>query len=286
MTNKIETQTAAAQHDALVAAYAGQQRRFAGPRQDVWAGRAKNFQMDPHRPLDTLLTKIASYLQTEETLLDVGGGAGRLSLPLALRCREVVIVDPSAGMREVFEATVKDASIDNARFVQADWLESGDIAGHVALVAHVTYFVPEITPFIERLQSATRRRVIVSARSVPPPNQVAPVFRLAHDEELAPVPGPVELLAVLEEMGIDPELIDVGPAALPATFTIGQTPEDAVRFEVEASIRGGWLKNEDADRLSELIDQHFDELFAKTERGYERRVALEAHDLLITWETR
>lgn len=276
--------TATERHDALVAAYDAQQLRFAGPKQDAWAVLAKNFQMDPRRPLDALLTKVASYLQEDDTLLDVGGGAGRLSLPLALRCREVVIVDPSTGMREVFEATVKDASIDNARFVHAGWLDANDIAGDVALVAHVTYFVPQIAPFIERLQSATRR-VIVGARSVPPPNQAAPVFKLAHSEELAPVPGPDELLAVLAEMGIDAELIDVGPAALPATFTVAQTREDAVKFEVEASIRFGWLKKEDAERLAGLIDKHFDELFEKTERGYMRRSALAAHDLLITWET-
>lgn len=281
----VDFKSAVQQHNSMVAAYDAQQLRFAGPKQDAWAVLAKNFQMDPRRPLDALLTKIASYVHKDDTVLDVGGGAGRLSLPLALRCREVVIVDPSAGMREVFEASVKDASIDNARFVQADWLEADGVEGDVALVAHVTYFVPKITPFIEKLRAATRRRVIVGARSVPPPNHVAPVFRLAHDVELAPVPGPDELLAVLAEMGIDAELIDVAPAALPATFPIGQTPEDAVKFEVEAAVRAGWLKKEDGDRLAGLVEQHFDELFAKTERGYMRRVALDARDLLITWET-
>lgn len=284
-TKQVAQGIAAARHDALAAAYDAQQKRYAGPKDDAWAVLAKSFKMDPHRPLDPLLTKIASFIQPDDTLIDVGGGAGRLSLPLALRCREVVIVDPSTGMREMFESTVKDAAIENARYVHTGWLDANDIAGDVALVAHVTYFVAQIVPFIERLRAATRRRVIVGARSVPPPNQVAPVFKLAHGEELELVPGPNELLAALSEMGIDAELIDVGPAALPATFTIAQTREDAVKFEVEAAVRAGWLKQDDAERVSALLTQHFDELFAKTERGYGRRSALEAHDLLITWET-
>jgi SAM-dependent methyltransferase len=37
-------------------------------------------------------------------VVDVGGGAGRYSLPLASRCREVVNVDPSAAMGAAFAA--------------------------------------------------------------------------------------------------------------------------------------------------------------------------------------
>jgi len=42
---------------------------------------------------------IGAYVRPDDVMVDVGGGTGRLELPLALRCREVVIVDPSQGMR-------------------------------------------------------------------------------------------------------------------------------------------------------------------------------------------
>ncbi|MGB2694193.1 MAG: methyltransferase domain-containing protein [Dehalococcoidia bacterium] len=277
--------TASARHDALAAAYEAQRAQFGRPDGDAWGGLAKSFQMDPRRPLDELLTKIAAYVRPDDTLIDVGGGAGRLSLPLALRCREVVIVDPSPAMGEVFRTTAGDAGIQNARFIQADWLDAGDITGDVALVTHVTYFVRKIAPFVEKLQSATRRRVVVGMRSVPPPNQVAPLFRLVHGEELAPVPGHKELLGVLDEISIAADVIDVGPAAAPATLGIGQTRDDAIRYEVEAGLKLGWLSADDTERARDLIDEHFDDLFAKTDKGFWRRSALEARDLLITWET-
>ncbi len=282
---EIGTNTAAARHDAMVAAYNAQRERLVGPEPDVWAGCAQSFQMDLRRPLDALLTKIASYLEKDDTVIDVGGGAGRLSLPLALRCREVVIVDPSAAMGDAFETMAKDAGVHNARFVRAGWPEVDGIAGDVALVAHVTYFVPEIVRFIEKLRTATRRQVLICVRSVPPPNQIAGFFRLAHDEDLAPVPGRAELLSVLRELGIAAELIDVGPAAAPATLTIGQTREDAIRSEVESALRSGWLRDNAAERLGHLIGAHFDDLFAETDRGFWRRSAVDARDLLITWET-
>lgn len=277
--------TAAARHDGMAAQYDAQRARVAPEQSDAWAGCAQFFKADPRRELDPLLIKIASYLRPEDTLIDVGGGAGRMSLPLALRCREVIVVDPSPAMGEVFHATAKEAGIDNARFVQGNWLEAEGIAGNVALVAHVTYFVAQIVPFIDTLNAATRRRVLIDVRSVPPPNQVAELFRMARGEAMMLVPGHEELLAVLKEMGIAAELIDVGPALLPATAPAGKTPGDAIRIEVGGAVRAGWLKDDEKDRLGGLIDERFAELFAETNEGFRRRNALAARELLITWET-
>ncbi len=270
----------------MVATQVAQRERLAGQKDDDWAALAQAFQADPRRPLDSLLTKIASFVREGDTIVDVGGGAGRLSLPLALRCREVVIVDPSAGMRSVFETTAKDAGIGNARFVQASWDDAVGIEGDVALVAHVTYFVREIAPFVRKLNSAIRRRVVICVRSVPPPNQIGPVFALAHGEEMARLPGHEELMDVLKEMGVTAELIDAGPATVSATALVRKTHDDAIKGEVEAAERMGWLGSVAPERLGELIDQHFDELLVKTDSGYLRRGVIDARDLLITWETR
>ncbi len=273
----------------MVAAYDEQRARYAAPdRSDAWGTLAQRFQAEPRRALDSLLTKIASYLKPDDVLIDVGGGAGRLSLPMALRCKEVLVVDPSPGMGKVFDKVLKDSEIGNARFVRAAWTEADGVEGDVALVAHVTYFVGKIVPFIQKLQTAIRRRVIVCVRSVPPPNQVGPFFLLAHGEELAPVPGHNELLAVLDELGIAAELVDVGPAAMSATVAVGKTREDAVRLEVESAQKAGWLGAVNPTRLGELIDQHFDELLVETDSGFLRRSIVDgrARDLLITWSTR
>jgi len=272
-------------HDRLAAAYHAQRARFSPP-DDMWAGCAGNFRPDLSAPLNPFVAKVASFVRPDDVLMDVGGGAGRLSLPLASRCREVVCVDPSRGMGDVFEAAVADAAISNARFVFGGWPETAHVEGDVALVAHVTYFVTEIGPFIARLDGATRRRVIVAARSIPPPNQVAPFFRLVRGEELAPVPGPQELLAVLTEMDLGPEVVDTGMAASPATAPPGKTPEDAVRIEVEGGVRLGWMKRDEADRATALFLENFDDLFVESELGYRRRSGLDARDLIITWETR
>src|SRR6266850_7323 len=108
--------TAAETYAACIAAVRAQRARLHGAQpQDPWGGPvARRFRYDPHRELDANLAVLASYTRPEDVLIDVGGGAGRVSLPLALRCREVLTVDASPGMAA--------AGISNARFVPANWL--------------------------------------------------------------------------------------------------------------------------------------------------------------------
>jgi len=276
--------SAVERHDRLAAAYHAQRARLSPPS-DMWAGCAGMFKPDLSAPLNPLSARIASFLRTGDVLLDIGGGGGRMSLPLASRCKEVICVDPSRGMGDVFETAAAAAGITNARFVFGGWPETAGVEGDVALVSHVTYFVTAIRPFVDALNRATRRRVVVGARSVAPPNQVAPLFKLVRDEELAPVPGPQELQGVLAEMGIEAEVIDNGPSPPSATAGAGASREDLVRAEVEAGVRLGWMTRDEADRAGALFTEHFDELFVETEKGWRRRNGLDAHDLIITWET-
>ena len=105
--------TAAQAYAARIDAVNAQQARVQGQHapHDPWGAAAAIFRFDPHRTLDANLEAIAFLVQPEETLIDVGGGAGRLSLPLALRCRETINIEPSPGMKAVFESLAAAAGI-------------------------------------------------------------------------------------------------------------------------------------------------------------------------------
>jgi SAM-dependent methyltransferase len=279
MPSAIET------HDAMVRAYDEQRERVlrlpAGA--DVWTGRlAQRFREDPRRPLDPVLEAIAAYLQPEDVLLDVGGGAGRMSLPLALRCREVIDVDPSQGMREQFEAMKSEARIANARFVQSDWLAAEGIEGDVVLAAHVTFFVPDIRRFVEKLQAVARRRVVININSVPTPNVGADIFALLHGEPQALVPGYRQLLPALWEMGMLPDVRALAPLRADRRGTMAVLSREAA---IESLTLNPMVVPGDADRLRELGAAHFDELFQPAEGGYVRRASEPIRPMLITWET-
>jgi hypothetical protein len=197
---------------------------------------------------------------------------------MASRCRQVINVEPSPGMLAEYRASADEARIKNARAIQSGWMEAEDVQGDVLLAAHVTYFVPEIEPFVEKLEKACRRRVTIDVLTMPPPNQSAEFFRLLYGEDQALVPGPEELLSVLLEMGVSPEVIDIGSAA--ARRPMAETREGAINNELGL----GWVRPDDTERAWKLFSEHFDELFAETPTGFARREAVGVRELMITWE--
>ena len=237
------------------------------------------FRTDPRRNLDANLTIIASYLAPQDVFIDVGGGAGRVSLPMALRCREVVNVEPSPGMADEFRALAKESKIANASLTPSSWLDAESIQGDVVFAADVTYFVGEIEGFIEKMGVRAKRRVMITLWSQPPPNRIAKIFRLIYGEEQEPLPGHGELLAVLWEMGILPD-IRVLPNS-PWWEGVPQSREDAM----DLLLAGRWLKPEDRDRARSIVEERFDELFVFGSAGFRPQWRTDMRELLITWET-
>src|SRR6266566_5151725 len=91
---------AAARYAVRVDAVLAQRTRLRGPQPpgDLFAGLPSGHPLlnaDPRRPLDPNLDTVASYIEPDDVIIDVGGGAGRISLPLALRCRKVINIEPS-----------------------------------------------------------------------------------------------------------------------------------------------------------------------------------------------
>jgi len=247
------------------------------PQGDRWDTLASRFTMDPHRPLTPNHEVVAAYVQPDDVIVDVGGGAGRISLPFAKRCREVIDVDPSAGMGAAFEESAKGAGISNARFVHADWLDAKGISGDLSLVCNVTYFVRDIVPFVQKLEAASRRRVLITVWSVPPPSQDATLFELIYGERQEQLPSHRLLLPVLWELGILPDV-----RAVSDEFRFGddlpKTREEAIRSAAERLELAG------VPEIQGKIEQHFDALYAHSEHGFRPLWRPDVRELIITWE--
>lgn len=252
-----------------------------GQKVDPWGEQASRFALDPHRVLDGNLEAIAGYIQPGDVVIDVGGGAGRVSLPLALRCRKVVNLEPSAGMGAEFTRLAAAAGISNASWLLPDRNDAKGIRGDVAVTADVTYFVRDIVPFIEKLTATARRRVILAIWSIPPPNRSARLFRLVHEEEQELYPGHRELLPVLWEMGILPD-IRVLPSPPWWDIQFHKSRDEALE---SALWRHQWLRPEDEARAREIIEAHFDQLFQVSTQGIQPIWRPEIREMLITWET-
>ena len=192
----------AAVYDAVSASDHFVDHRMPG---DHWADMAEMFRLDPSRPRDANLSALIDYLEPSDVLLDVGGGAGRISLALADCVKEVVLIEPSEGMREQFIAARDQAGITNARITTDWWLDSHE-TGDVVHLSDVTYFVRDIVPFVVKLHNAADRRVMITVWRPTPGDMASDLRRAVYGETPPPWPGLPELAAVLWEMGLLPEI--------------------------------------------------------------------------------
>ncbi len=275
--------TAAEIYAAHADARTAQEARIYGPptQGDIWARESPVFRFDPHRDLDANLAVIASYLRPDDVFVDVGGGAGRVSLPLALRCREAVNVEPSPAMAGEFFSLMEESGVKNARLVSEEWLQAENIRGDVVNASDVIYFIRDIVPFIERLNAAARQRVMITVWSEPPPNRYADLFRRVYGEDQVPMCGHRQLLPTLWEMGILPDVRVLPEPAWWETWSI-PTLEEAL----ELALSGGWLLEADRERARDLFKNQSGELFRQDANGFTPLWRSDMWELLITWESR
>ena len=267
----------AAVHDAAVAA---QRMPDHSSPDDQWAEWAELFRRDPHQPLTANLSVLAEYLRPTDTLIDVGGGAGRVALAMAGLVDRVALVEPSAAMREQFRSARSAAGITNARANPARWQDTME-TGDVVHLSDVTYFVRDIVPFIAQLHHAAARRVTITVWRPPPGDLDAELHRILYGSAPPHWPGLPELAAVLWEMGILPHIIPLPspPWWIPET-TGGLTADQAVDFALRRL-----EKSDDDAATRSLITANLDALFTRTADGLTPRWLTTAREVLLTWET-
>jgi hypothetical protein len=284
-------QTAADRYAARVDVVLAQRTRLRGPQPpgDKRAGCPADHPLlkaDPLRPLGPNLAVIASYIEADDVVIDVGGGAGRISLPLALRCRELINVEPSPTMAMGFRTNAAGAGISNTRIIEAEWPDADAPAGSVALVNHVTYLTREIVPFIKKLEQAGRRRVLITVTSVPGPSIQRVLYQLVHGEAEEVVPGHVELINAIWELGILPDIRVLPQATVPFTPAPGREAAIAGAISRFPGEQWGWwsLGSDLERRLRSILKARFDELFTAGPEGFIPRYVAPSREILITWE--
>ncbi len=143
---------------------------------DIWAPLADRF-VEGH--YGTLRGRVRTYLIDRHLrehlpppplrLVDVGGGAGHQTLPLARRGYEVTIVDPSTAMLERAETRLANESPgvrQRVELVEASAEEATRIVGRgvfSGVLCHgVIMYVEEEGPFVEALSELAQPGAVVS----------------------------------------------------------------------------------------------------------------------------
>ncbi len=185
--------------------------------EDFWRPYARFFKMDPRRQDDPVLDTLLGMIVPGVTALDVGGGAGRLALPLALNCKHVTVVEPSDSMIAQLRESAQEAGIANYSVVQSVWERADAPTADLALCAHVLYGVADIEPFIRKLERCAKSLVAILSFVESPMTRISPFWEPVHGEQRINMPALPELMGVLWDMGIYPD-VQMFPPTQPDMF--------------------------------------------------------------------
>jgi SAM-dependent methyltransferase len=181
------------------------QRQASWTPNDFWEPLESHLKADPYRTDDPVLNRLNLVVTSNTSVLDVGGGAGKFALPLALRAKHVTVTEPSKGLANAIRRSAEEAGIKNISVINDSWEDAIVETADVVLCAHVVHEVVEVETFIRKLHSQARERVMLLESMESPMSLLSPLWKAVHGDDLELPPAIPDLLKVLWEMEIYPD---------------------------------------------------------------------------------
>ena len=187
---------------------------------DFYAATTSLFVADPRRSDadDPALAELRRVARPGETWLDIGAGAGRYALPLALIVREVIAIDPSPTMLAGLREGMAEHGISNVRVIEGRWPlaeaaggpalgdSAREVAADVALIAHVGYDIEAIGPFLDAMEAAAGRLCVAVMTDRTPAALAEAYWPDVHGEARIPLPAMPAFIDLLRARGRAPEV--------------------------------------------------------------------------------
>lgn len=129
-----------------------------------WDSRAKEFNKRVMRHQDRAESQVAALcLLPHETVLDVGAGTGRLTIPMARRAKMVTALDQSGGMLSCLRDNMASEGIENIQCLQKSWQDLGmdEIEPHDVVLSSNSLGVYNLKDALLKMDSLARRAVYI-----------------------------------------------------------------------------------------------------------------------------
>ena len=209
-----------------------------------WDTRAERYHRNvtlAHPDSDPFLRRLQRVSDASSSAIDAGAGTGRFALALAGSVRHVTAVDPSEAMLAVLARGAGEIGVRNLTTIQAKWEDADAEPAEIAFSSFVLALVPDAVAFIEKLEAAARRRVLLYLGSFSADSLLDPLWRHFHETPRAPGASYLDALAVLREMGIEPAVRVVEIPNRKRFATLAEAVEhyrDALLVEDMPEVRG------------------------------------------------
>ena len=115
---------------------------------------------------DPLLDFVLQSVDKSLTVLDIGAGSGRWTIPISRRAGGVTAIEPLDDMLNLLWENTKDAGT-KIRTVQSTW-ENAEVEVHdIVVCAHSMYSSPDLALFVRKMEKYARKTCYMSIRLPP-----------------------------------------------------------------------------------------------------------------------
>jgi SAM-dependent methyltransferase len=212
---------------------------------ELWRRAQGSADEAPDNPTMQILTE---SLGESGSLLDVGAGTGRVSLPFGRSGHQLTAVEKNPGMAGALRAEAAEIGAD-VELIDGVWPDAAEAAGvhDVVVSAHVVYDVAEIDQFVEALHRAARRVVVLEMTPRHPWASLSVFYEALHGLDRPDGPTVADLVQVVQET--------VGATPTSERWTGSRTTRFVDREELLAFYqRRLVLPIERTSELEELLD--------------------------------
>ena len=129
-----------------------------------WDERAQEFNKRVMKNRERTKSQVAMLgLTSEETVLDVGAGTGRLAIPMARMAKSVTALDQSTGMLSCLQENMAAEGIKNICPIQKNWQDvAGDeLEKHDVVISSNSLGVYDLKAALTKMDSLAKRAVYI-----------------------------------------------------------------------------------------------------------------------------
>jgi len=219
---------------------------------DCWVGQADRFAAAAQRAPqpDGFMRFLLPLLRPGDRLIDIGAGTGRYEPLLAAAVAEVLAIEPSPSMRARLEQRLADEQLTNVRVLADAWPNADTSACDVAISAHVLYGVREIEPFLWAMDAAAGRACFLLLAFRHPSSFVSPFWEQLYGEPRLQLPGALECLSALYQLGIAAQL-----ELVPVTSRLSYADEQEALADLRWRLRAPAHPEYDRRIIGAIADQ-------------------------------